>query len=171
MYKWADQTYLMHSYRQMFAPDNDQLPAEFPSTREINIQIAKWERLLEERGHSIVVTVKVPARGLKQLKAKKLTKKQLRDEGRLTAQCMQHGRNVQDLIIETLRQYMNAQLAKEGRKITRQSFAQFRRKFEAAMLEYRRGFFKYACEQKFFEKSEKQALLRLASPLKQLNAI
>jgi hypothetical protein len=169
MYKWADQTYLMHSYGFLFAPDSDALPPDFPSTREINIQIGKWANFLDERSNALLV--RVPTRKLKQMGLRSLTKKQLREDGRLTSQTMQQGRKVHNLVIESFRQYFTEQFAKDGRKHSKQDFAKFRERWETAILEFRRDFFKAACDKSMFEKMEKDALRRLTLPLKQLDSI
>ena len=169
MYKWADQTYLMHSYGFLFAPNSDALPADFPSTREINIQIAKWANLLEERSNALLV--RVPSKKLKQMGLRGLTKKQLREDGRLTSQTMQQGRKVHNLVIELFRQYFTDQLAKNGRKQSKQDFAKFKLTWESALLDFRRGFFKAACDKSMFENMEKDALRGLTLPLKQLDSI
>jgi hypothetical protein len=159
MYKWADQTYLMHSYSFLFAPNSDALPADFPSTREINIQIGKWANLLEERSNALLV--RVPSRKVKQMRLTGLTKKKLREDGRLTSQTMQQGRKIHNLVIESFRQYFTEQLAKDGRKHSKHDFAKFREQWETAILEFRRNFFKAACDKSMFEKMEKDAIRRL----------
>src|SRR5579864_4398762 len=105
IYKWTDQKFLMHTYESIFGPDSEVLPAEFPSTREINIQIDKWNRLLEELSNRIVV--RVPLRQLKRMKPrpKGLTKQQFRDQERLTSQTMQQGKKVGRLANQLFRQY------------------------------------------------------------------
>jgi len=168
MYKWADQTYLMHSYTFLFAPDSDVLPADFPSTREINIQIGKWASLLEERSNALLV--RVPTRKVKQMGLTGLTKKQLREDGRLTSETMQQSRKVHNLVMELFRQYFTQQLAKDGRKHSKQDFAKFRQQWETALLEFRRIFFKAACDKSMFEKMEKRALQELTVSLKQLDS-
>ena len=166
MYKWADQTYLMHIYGFLFAPDSDALPSDFPSTREINIQIGKWANLLDERSKGLLV--RVPTRKLKQMWLRRgLTKKQLREDGRLTSQAMQQGRKVHNLMIELFRHYFTEQLAKDGRTHSKQDFAKFREQWESALLGFRTGFFKAACDKSMFENMEKDALRRLTLPLKQ----
>ncbi len=169
MYKWADQTYLMHSYTFLFAPDSDVLPADFPSTREINIQIGKWASLLEERSNALLV--RVPTRKVKQMGLTGLTKKQLLEDGRLTSRTMQQGRKVHTLVLGLFKYYITEQLAKHGRKHSKQDFAKFRLAWETAVLDFRRNFFKAACDKSMFEEMEKKALQRLTLPLKQLGSI
>lgn len=169
IYKWADQTYLMHSYGFLFAPDSDGLPADFLSTREINIQIGKWANLLEERSNALLV--RVPSRKVKQMGLTGLTKKQLREDGRRTSQTIQQGRKVHKLVIESFRQYFTEQLAKDGRKYSKRDLAKFRERWETSILEFRRNFFKAACDRSMFDKMEKDALRRLTLPLKQPDSI
>jgi hypothetical protein len=158
MYKWADQTYLMHCYSFLFAPDSDVVPADFPNKREINIQIGKWANLLEERS----VLIQVLRRKFKQMGLKRLTKKQLREDGRLASQTMEQGRKVQNLVMDSFRQYFTEQPAKNGRKHSRQDFAKFRQRWDTAFWEFRRNFFKAACDEALFERIEKDGLRRLS---------
>jgi hypothetical protein len=169
IYKWADQTYLMHLYRLVFAPDSDVLPAEFPSTREINIQIGKWESLLEERSKALLV--RVPSRKVKRMALTGLTKKQLLEDGRLTSRTMQQGRKVNNLALELFKHYLTEQLAKDGRKHSKQDFAKFRLAWEIAFLDLRRNFFKAASDKSMFEKMETEALQQTILPLKRLGSI
>jgi len=169
MYKWADQTYLMHCYSHLFGPDCDVLPADFPSTREINIQIGKWARLLNERGKALLV--RVPSRKAKQMGLPSLTKKQLLEDGRLTSRTMQQGRNVRDLALELFKDYITEQRAKYGRKHSKQDFAKFRLAWDTTLLNYRRNFFRAACEKSMFEEWEMKALQEAILPLKRLGSI
>jgi hypothetical protein len=169
IYKWADQTYLMHSYTFLFAPGSDALPPDFPSTREIDIQLGKWANLLDERSNAILV--RVPSRKLKQVGLRGLTKKQLREDGRLTSQTMQQGRKVHKLVIESFRQYFTEHFAKNGRKHSKHDFAKFRERWETSLLEFKRNFFKAGCDKSMFEKIEKDAIRRMTLPLKQIDNI
>src|SRR5712692_2347108 len=130
----------MHTYSFLFAPNFDALPADFPSTREMNIQIGKWANFLEGRSNALLV--RVPSGKFKQMGLTSLTKKQLRADGQLTSRTMQQGRKVHNLAIELFRQYFTEQLAKDGRKHSKQAFAKFKLTWETALLDFRRNFFK-----------------------------
>jgi hypothetical protein len=138
IYKWADQTYLMHSYTFLFATGSDALPPDFPSTREINIQIGKWANLLDERSNALIV--RVPTRRLKQVGLRSLKKKQLREDGQLTSQTMQQGKKVHNLVIESFRQHFTEQFAKDGRKHSKQDFAKFRERWETSLFGVQKKF-------------------------------
>jgi hypothetical protein len=84
---------------------------------------------------------------------------------------MQQGRKVHNLAMELFGQYFREQLAKDGRKHSKQDFAKFRLAWETTFLDFRRNFFKAACDKSMFEKMEKDALRRLTLPLKQLDSI
>lgn len=120
--------------------------------------------MLEARGDNLLMPV--PALKVKRLGLTTFTKKQFREEGRLTSQAMQQGRKVQNLLLGLLKQYLAEQSAKNGRKFSRQDFAGFRQTFESALLEVRRDFFKVAAKV-HAEKMEKAALHRLVLQVKQ----
>ena len=161
-YKWADQYFLMHSYKDMFFRDSGVLPPDFPNTREIKIQIRKWEDMLEKT----TMLMPVPGSTARRLRLTVLTKKELREEGRLTSQALQQGRKVFNLVLELLRQYMTEESARRGRKFSRQDFAGFRRKFEGEVLELRRDFVKTVGRSQV-DLMKKNVLKGLASEIKQ----
>jgi hypothetical protein len=161
-YKWADQYFVMHNYKNMFFRDSGVLPPDFPNTREIKIQIRKWEDMLEKT----TMLMPVPGSTARRLRLTVLTKKELREEGRLTSQALQQGRKVFNLVLELLRQYMTEESARRGRKFYRQDFAGFRRKLENEVWELRRDFVKTVGRSQA-ELMEKNVLKGLASEIKQ----
>lgn len=142
IYKWADQVFMVNMYESVFGPNADAFPESFPDTRELNIQIAKWRRMIDERGESILLVV--PRGTTKRLGLKGLTKKQLREEGRRTSALMQQGKKVRSMVLELFRQFFAEQRGKRGEKFTRKDFATFRLEMETKFAESRKHFFERA---------------------------
>ena len=63
VHKWADQVYQSGIYSEMLRPGSGVFPPDFPDTREIRIQLAKWERLVDERSQKLLL--RVPSREIK----------------------------------------------------------------------------------------------------------
>jgi len=146
IYKWADQTFLCGNYKSFLLSDPGVLPAgvELPNVREVTIQISKWEKMLDRRA----LVREIPSKTAKRLKLTVMTKKELKNEGRLSAQTMQQGRKVQRLVRESVRQLFREHDAKSGHKPhSKQEFAEFWKRWEAMMWEHRRNFFKKICKE------------------------
>jgi hypothetical protein len=141
MYKWADQIFLCGNYKSFLFSDPGVLPAgvQFPNVREVTIQISKWERMLDR--HALVRDI--PSKTAKRLKLAVMTKEELKNEGRLSAQTMEQGRKVARLVRESLWRLFREHDAKSGCKPrSKREFAEFWKRWEALMWEHRRNFFK-----------------------------
>jgi hypothetical protein len=119
--KWFDERLTCMMFETLLGV----LPADFPNTRELRIQIAKWNRLLTSQPDTS------PARMLGMSKA--ATKAWLKEDGKRSARTQAQGKKVRAMMIESFKGWLKVEWPKGGKKFTNKLFAEWRISFQQGM--------------------------------------